>query len=93
MNVSMKDVAEKLGISQSTVSLALNNSPKISEATKEKVKAAADGLLPILAKAEKLGSKVGIYNHGGWAGEPENMVAVCEYLQTVRGEGYMLAPD
>jgi hypothetical protein len=24
---------------------------------------------------------VAIYNHGGWAGEPENMVAVCEELK------------
>lgn len=42
MNISMTDIAEKLGISQSTVSLALNNSPKVSEATRLKVQAAAD---------------------------------------------------
>lgn len=47
----------------------------------EKVKNAADALLPLLEKAKKLGSKVGLYNHGGWGGEPENMVAVCEYLK------------
>ncbi len=46
----------------------------------EKVRTAAESLLPVLEKAKRLGSKVGIYNHGGWAGEPENMVAVCEYL-------------
>jgi azurin/sugar phosphate isomerase/epimerase len=51
----------------------------------EKVKNAADGLLPILEKAKGLGSEVGIYNHGGWAGEPENMVAVCEYLKKNHG--------
>jgi sugar phosphate isomerase/epimerase len=45
------------------------------------VKSAAEGLLPILAKAKAIGSHVGIYNHGGWGGEPENMVAVCEYLK------------
>jgi azurin/sugar phosphate isomerase/epimerase len=45
------------------------------------VKSAAEGLLPILAKAKAIGSQVGIYNHGGWGGEPENMVAVCEYLK------------
>ena len=47
----------------------------------EKVKNAAAALLPTLDKAKTLGSKVGLYNHGGWAGEPENMVAVCEYLR------------
>jgi azurin/sugar phosphate isomerase/epimerase len=46
-----------------------------------KVKSAAEGLLPTIAKAAAIGSKVAIYNHGGWGGEPENMVAVCEYLK------------
>lgn len=46
-----------------------------------KVKNAAEGLLPVVAKAAKIGSKVAIYNHGGWQGEPENMVAICEYLR------------
>ena len=45
------------------------------------IKSAAEGLLPILAKAKTIGSQVGIYNHGGWGGEPENMVAVCDYLK------------
>jgi azurin len=47
----------------------------------EKIKNAATGLLPVLERAKKIGSQVGIYNHGGWGGEPENMVAVCEYLK------------
>jgi azurin len=51
----------------------------------EKVKTAAESLLPILGKAKKLGSQVGIYNHGGWGGEPENMVAVCAYLKQHHG--------
>jgi DNA-binding LacI/PurR family transcriptional regulator len=42
MQVSMQDIANKLGLSQSTVSLALNNSPKISQKTKDKVNATAD---------------------------------------------------
>ena len=45
------------------------------------IKSATEGLLPLLAKAKAIGSQVGIYNHGGWGGEPENMVAVCEYLK------------
>ena len=48
---------------------------------KELVKNAASILLPTLEKAKEIGSKVGIYNHGGWGGEPGNMVAVCEYLR------------
>jgi azurin len=49
------------------------------------VKSAAESLLPILAKAKTIGSQVGIYNHGGWGGEPENMVAVCDYLKKNHG--------
>ena len=59
---------------------------KVEGETQEaKVKAAAEGLLPILAKAKAIGSQVGIYNHGGWGGEPENMVAVCEHLKKNHG--------
>lgn len=46
-----------------------------------RVKSAAGALLPTLERAKAIGSQVGIYNHGGWGGEPENMIAVCEYLR------------
>lgn len=46
----------------------------------EKRQSAIATLLPILQRAKKIGSRVGIYNHGGWGGEPENMVAVCQAL-------------
>ncbi len=48
----------------------------------EKIKTSAEALLPIVKKVKSIGCKVGIYNHGGWGGEPENMIAVCEYLKT-----------
>ena len=48
----------------------------------EKVKAAAEGLLPLVEKTRKYNLKLALYNHGGWSGEPQNMVAVCEYLRT-----------
>ncbi|HUT92128.1 MAG TPA: TIM barrel protein, partial [Thermoguttaceae bacterium] len=47
----------------------------------EQVESAARQLLPIVAKAEELGCKVGLYNHGGWQGEPESMVAMVEWLR------------
>jgi azurin/sugar phosphate isomerase/epimerase len=59
---------------------------KADGATQEdKVKHAAETLLPTLKRAEELGCKVGIYNHGGWGGEPANMVAVCEWLRDKHG--------
>jgi len=36
---------------------------------------------PICEAAGPFGCSVGIYNHGGWGGEPENMIAVCEGLK------------
>ncbi len=52
-----------------------------------KVRHAAEALLPTLARAKALGCKVGLYNHGGWGGEPENLVAVCEHLRQQHGVG------
>ncbi len=43
-NITIKDIAEAVNISLSTVSRALNNHPKISQATKEKVWTAAKKL-------------------------------------------------
>jgi sugar phosphate isomerase/epimerase len=64
------------------------------ETQEERVASSAGALLPLLEKAKSIGGKVGLYNHGawpgdraGWGGEPENMVAVCEYLQTQHAVG------
>ena len=50
-NVRLSDIASALGISKATVSLVINNSPKVSEKTRQKV----------LSKIEELGY---IYNRG-----------------------------
>ncbi|MEL6107773.1 MAG: DUF6797 domain-containing protein [Planctomycetota bacterium] len=55
-------------------------SPK-GETQQDRVRAAAEQLLPLVERTGKLGSKFGLYNHGGWGGEPDNLVAVCEYLR------------
>lgn len=47
----------------------------------ERVAMAAKQLLPLVEQCQKRGCKLGLYNHGGWGGEPDNMVAVCEYLR------------
>ncbi|QDT97608.1 DUF6797 domain-containing protein [Gimesia aquarii] len=48
---------------------------------KQRIQMAAKQLLPLVRRTAKMGSKLGLYNHGGWGGEPENLVAVCEYLK------------
>jgi len=42
----------------------------------EKVKATADLVTKLAKTAADGGHKVGLYNHGGWTGEPENLLAV-----------------
>jgi sugar phosphate isomerase/epimerase len=46
----------------------------------DKLAAAVAALKPVVAEAEVLGCKVGLYNHGDWFGEPENQIAVIEKL-------------
>jgi len=46
-------------------------------AQEAKVQHAAAALRPTAEAAAQAGCSVAIYNHGGWGGEPENMVAVC----------------
>ncbi|MFM7055920.1 MAG: sugar phosphate isomerase/epimerase family protein [Planctomycetota bacterium] len=47
----------------------------------DRVKAAATSLLPMVEKTARLKLKLGLYNHGGWSGEPQNLVDVCRYLR------------
>ena len=49
----------------------------------EKAQTAAAQLKPLAEKAKSLGCKLGIYNHGGWNGQPQNMVAVCKILRAM----------
>jgi hypothetical protein len=47
----------------------------------EKIKVHAKPIQYIAQKAAEIGCKVGLYNHGGWYGEPENQLAIIEYLK------------
>ncbi len=44
------------------------------------VAAAAAALIPLAKETAGLGCKLSLYNHGGWGGEPANLVAVCQTL-------------
>lgn len=46
----------------------------------EKVERSADIIRPLATEAAKLGCQVGLYNHGGWFGEPENQLAILQAL-------------
>ena len=47
---------------------------------RERIEAEANRIRPIAEAAAKLGCQVGLYNHGGWFGEPENQLAVLDRL-------------
>ncbi len=46
-----------------------------------KVEADAARIGPIAKLASEYGCTVGLYNHGGWFGEPENQIAIIERLR------------
>lgn len=53
--------------------------PSPPGASKEARVAEAVRLLdPLVQRVAEVGCQFGLYNHGGWGGEPENLVAVCE---------------
>jgi len=45
-----------------------------------RVEEAAQRLKAIAQRTQQAGFPLGLYNHGGWGGEPQNMVAVCQKL-------------
>jgi sugar phosphate isomerase/epimerase len=47
----------------------------------ERVEKAAKASERLAARAEEMGCAFGLYNHGGWGGEPENLIAVCKHLR------------
>jgi hypothetical protein len=47
----------------------------------ERVALAVRQMLPLAERTAKMKCKMGLYNHGGWGGEPENLVAVCKVLR------------
>ncbi|MEM9645058.1 MAG: TIM barrel protein [Planctomycetota bacterium] len=46
-----------------------------------KIARAVQWITPLAERTKKMKCKLGLYNHGGWAGEPENLVAVCDELR------------
>ena len=47
----------------------------------KRVDAAAAAVAPVAKLAKQYGCTVGLYNHGGWFGQPQNQVAIIERLR------------
>jgi hypothetical protein len=51
-----------------------------AEEQRTRVLQEADRIRPIAEAAERIGCSIGLYNHGGWFGEPVNQVAIIREL-------------
>ncbi len=61
-----------------------NTLPSPGKATQaENVVSATRALLALAKDTAEMGCKLGLYNHGGWGGEPANLIAVCRALRAV----------
>lgn len=63
------------------MTLSEPSSPDASATGAAKVELAAKQMQPLAERAQAMGCKLGLYNHGGWGGEPANLVAVCQRLR------------
>jgi hypothetical protein len=78
----MAPLIEKHGIRPQVWATVPSPSVETEEAA---VEAAAKALLPLVEQSKKMGCRFGLYNHGGWGGEPKNLVAVCRWLRQNAG--------
>ncbi|MEZ6057386.1 MAG: hypothetical protein R3C01_11855 [Planctomycetaceae bacterium] len=47
----------------------------------DRVEPTAQAMVPLAKRTAAMKCPLGLYNHGGWGGEPANMVAVCRRLR------------
>jgi hypothetical protein len=52
-----------------------------SSSQTQKIEIVSGAVRYIAEKAAQIGSSVGLYNHGGWFGEPENQLAILDRLK------------
>ena len=52
-----------------------------AKTNEERVALAAKQLLPLVERTAKMKCKLGLYNHGGWGGEPDSLIAVCKAIR------------
>jgi putative heme-binding domain-containing protein len=55
--------------------------PKSEREQRFQIAREAHRIRPIAEEAAKIGCSVGLYNHGGWFGEPENQLAIIKELK------------
>jgi hypothetical protein len=56
----------------------------------ERIRSEFERLRPIVQAAARLGCTVGLYNHGGWFGDPDNQIALLQRLRAEKLENVRL---
>ena len=59
----------------------ITNPSPAADGQTQRVQLAAEQLLPIVEQTRALDCQLGLYNHGDWGGEPDNLIAVCRLLR------------
>lgn len=59
----------------------IDEAPLKDFSQEEKVAKTANAIQIIADQAEKSGCRVGLYNHGGWFGDPRNQIAILKQVQ------------
>ena len=63
------------------VLVGVHEGPADEDERKRRVEDVARRMKPLAEAAAKQGCVLGLYNHGGWFGEPENQIAIIERLK------------
>lgn len=74
-------VLEKHGVKTQLWVMCAGGATPTDDERKSRIMAEAAKIRPIAEAAAKIGCSVELYNHGGWNGEPESMVAIAEELR------------
>ncbi len=73
------DVLKRHGI-KTQLWITGRGDPNLPGGQRAAVEREADRIRPIAQAAAKIGCRVGLYNHGGWFGEPQNQIAIIKEL-------------
>lgn len=74
------DVLKKKNVKTQLWVMGSGEPVKSPEEQAKRLQSEVARLRPIVEAAAAIGCKVGLYNHGGWFGEPENQVAIVKAL-------------
>lgn len=80
-DASVRTVLDFLARRKVKTQLWLSLGMKEEGTQEERVQAAARAIGWVADEAAKIGCSVGLYNHGGWFGEPENQLAIIEVVK------------